>query len=143
MTPQTSESEHRGRHSALGAADQDGAGRYGADQAASSAAFQLSQARSRSGAIAVVTTPAGLPVSVRIDNSQLSKQPQVLADEILRLCRQSAMAAGIRLRRELCESGASREVIDALNLPEPGDLARVEHRDDHEADATGSWLRPV
>lgn len=114
-----------------------------ADREAMSAAFQMSQARSRSGALAVVTTPQGLPTSIRIDNSQLAKQPQVLATEILRLCRQSAMAAGIRLREQMAAAGTPTEVIDALRLPEPDDLARAEHLDDHEADATGSWLRSV
>lgn len=108
-----------------------------------SAAFQTSQARSRSGALAVVTTPQGLPVAIRIDNSQLTKQPQALANEILRLCRQSAMVAGIRLREQMTAQGTASEVIDALKLPRPDDLARAEHHDDDEADATASWLRSV
>ncbi|MEE3850995.1 hypothetical protein VZC37_11670 [Gordonia sp. LSe1-13] len=103
----------------------------------------MSTARSRSGALAVVTTPQGLPVSVRIDNSALSKEPSALADEILRLCRQSAMVAGIRLREQLLASGVQRDVVDAMKLPRADDLARAEQLDDHHLDAPSSWLRSV
>nr|WP_051997885.1 hypothetical protein [Gordonia otitidis] len=101
----------------------------------------MSSARSRSGGISVVTTPQGLPTRVRIERSQLTKQPQALADEILRVCRQSAMAAGIRWREELLDAGAPRDVVDAMGLPTAEDLARVEYRDDEHDDAPASWLR--
>ncbi|MBD1318710.1 hypothetical protein G3I13_12305 [Streptomyces sp. SID6673] len=103
----------------------------------------MSSARSRSGAVSVVTTPQGLPMSVRIDNSALSKEPTVLAGEILRLCQQSAMAAGIRLREQLVASGVARDVVDAMKLPRPDDLARAEQLDDRDHDAPASWLRSV
>ncbi len=105
--------------------------------------YALSTARSRSGAIAVTTTSQGLPVSIRLDNSALAKDPSVLAGEILRLCRQSAMAAGIRLREQLIASGAARDAVDAMKLPRPDDLARAEQLDDHDGGAPTSWLRPV
>ncbi|MXP20562.1 hypothetical protein GIY30_04210 [Gordonia sp. HNM0687] len=107
------------------------------------AAHALSSARSRSGSLAVVTTPQGLPVSVRIDQSALGKEPAALADEILRLCRQSAMAAGIRLREQLIASGVERDVVDAMKLPRADDLARAEQLDDRDLDAPASWLRSV
>ncbi|WP_232017071.1 hypothetical protein [Gordonia insulae] len=106
-------------------------------------AHALSTARSRSGSLAVVTTQQGLPVSVRIDNSALAKDPAVLAGEILRLCQQSAMAAGIRLREQLIDSGVGRDVVDAMKLPRSDDLARAEQLDDHDLDAPSSWLRSV
>ncbi|GAB40900.1 hypothetical protein [Gordonia sputi] len=112
-------------------------------QAQVPAAFRMSSARSRSGAITVVTTPQGLPTRVRIDRSQLEKRPDVLADEILRLCRQSAMAAGIRWRDELLEAGASRDVVDAMGLPTTDDLSRAEQLDDERDDVPASWLRRV
>lgn len=115
----------------------------GADHGVADAAHALSSARSRSGSLAVVTTPQGLPVSVRIDQSALGKEPAVLADEILRLCRQSAMAAGIRLRDQLIASGVQRDVVDAMRLPRADDLARAEQHDDHDLDAPASWLRSV
>ena len=112
-------------------------------QAQVPAAFQMSSARSRSGAITVVTTPQGLPTRVRIDRSQLEKRPDVLADEILRLCRQSAMAAGIRWRDELLEAGASRDVVDAMGLPTADDLSHAEQLDDERDDVPASWMRRV
>lgn len=116
-------------------------GRDGAAEAEIPAAIRMSSARSRSGGISVVTTPQGLPTRVRIERSQLTKQPQALADEILRVCRQSAMAAGIRWREELLDAGAPRDVVDAMGLPTAEDLARVEYRDDEHDDAPASWLR--
>lgn len=107
------------------------------------AATATSSARSRSGAIAVTTTAQGLPLAVRIDESQLAKAPQVLADDVLRLCKQSAMAAGVRLRAQLAASGMSPEVLESLDLPQPDDLARVEQADDATDDAPTSWLRSV
>ena len=107
------------------------------------AAFQMSSARSRSGAISVVTTPQGLPTHIRIERSQLEKRPDLLADEILRLCRQSAMAAGIRWRDELLEAGATRDVVDALGLPTTDDLSRAEQFDDEHDVTPASWLRRV
>ncbi|MYR08827.1 hypothetical protein GTV32_22040 [Gordonia sp. SID5947] len=109
----------------------------------SDVAQALSSARSRSGAISVVTTPQGLPMSVRLDQSALSKESATLAGEILRLCQQSATAAGIRLREHLVASGVARDVVDAMKLPRPDDLARAEQLDDRGDDVGVSWLRPV
>ncbi|MGV9713779.1 hypothetical protein ACWDTI_24330 [Gordonia sp. NPDC003424] len=102
-----------------------------------------SEARSRSGALAVITTPQGLPLSVRIADSALYKHPSALGDEILRLCRQASMAAGIRLREHLIGSGVERGVVDAMKLPTADDLARVEQADDDALDAPPSWLRRI
>ena len=107
------------------------------------AAETTSSARSRDGGLVVVTTPAGLPLAVRIDDAHLRRDPQGLAEDILRLCRQSAMASGIRLRARLLESGTPAEVVESLDLPKPDDLAGEELRDDHEAYAPASWLRSV
>lgn len=103
----------------------------------------MSSARSRSGNVSVVTTAQGLPMSVRIENAALAKEPSTLANEVLRLCQQSAMAAGIRIREHLLETGVSREIVDEMKLPKPDDLARAEQRDDHADDAPATWLRPV
>lgn len=107
----------------------------------SGAMFTPSSARSRSGAIAVVTTPQGLPTAIAIDDSALAKDPAVLGTEILNLCRQSAMAAGIRWREELLAAGVERSVVESMKLPTPDDLARAEQVDDTESDAPASWLR--
>ncbi|MEO9329829.1 hypothetical protein [Gordonia aurantiaca] len=102
---------------------------------------QYSHARSRTGALAVRTTAQGLPVAVRIDPAELRKHPDVLAADILRLCRQAAMSAGIRLRENLIAAGVDRDVISTLRLPRPDDLAAEEERADSEADEMTSWLR--
>lgn len=102
---------------------------------------QYSQARSRSGALAVQTTAQGLPVAIRIDSTELEKHPDLLAADILRLCRQAAMSAGIRLRENLLASGIDRDLLATMKLPHPDDLAAEEERADAEDDATTSWLR--
>ncbi|TSD97870.1 hypothetical protein FOV72_07430 [Gordonia rubripertincta] len=102
---------------------------------------QFSQARSRSGGLAVRTTAQGLPVAVHIASTELDKHPELLAADILRLCRQSAMSAGIRLRENLLAAGVDRDLVNEMKLPQPEDLAAAEERDDEEADATASWLR--
>ncbi|RPA61141.1 hypothetical protein EF294_10935 [Gordonia oryzae] len=104
---------------------------------------ETSSARSRDGAISVITTPAGLPLAVRIDDTQLRKHPQAVAADVLRLCQQSAMASAIRLRARLLDAGTPTEVVESLGLPRPDDLAGAELRDDDEADAPASWLRSV
>ncbi|MGV9857450.1 hypothetical protein ACWDTD_02230 [Gordonia sp. NPDC003425] len=134
-----------GQHGRVTAHHTAGAGTTsGTDEAAEvPAAFRMSSARSRSGTLAVVTTPQGLPTTVRIDRSELKKSPQVLADEILRLCRRSAMVAGLRWREELVAAGAPSEVIDTLGLPTADALAHAEQSDDEIEDAPSSWLRRV
>lgn len=105
------------------------------------ALHEFPTARSRSGGLAVRTTAQGLPVSVRIENSELDKDPALLAGDILRLCRQAAMSAGVRLRESLLASGMDNDLVLEMNLPKPDDLARAEMLDDEEADAPASWLR--
>lgn len=120
-----------------GHAPSGGAGGRGAEAVATTSA-----ARSRSGELAVVTTPQGLPIAIQIENSALGKEASVLADELFRLCRRSAMAAGVRMREQLVASGVARDVVDAMKLPRPDDLARAEESDD-ELDRPASWLRTV
>jgi hypothetical protein len=100
-------------------------------------------ATSRTGNIAVVTTDQGLPTSVRIEPGELRKEPAVLAAEVLRLCQQAAMNAGVARREELRAAGVSSDIIDSMNLPRPDDLARAEYEDDASAGAPGSWMRSV
>lgn len=99
-------------------------------------------ARSRSGGIVVETTPQGLPLSVRLERTELDKDPSVLAADITRLCRQSAMSAGIAMRERLARAGVDRTTLDAMGLPTVDTLARWEHADD-AADPTMSWMQKV
>ncbi|MCH5642224.1 MULTISPECIES: hypothetical protein [unclassified Gordonia (in: high G+C Gram-positive bacteria)] len=112
-----------------------------ADHGAWAALHQPAQARSRSGSLSVVTTYQGLPLSVRIEPSMLDKEPSVLAGEILRLCRQAAMSAGVRLRADLLADGMAAELVDEMKLPKADDVARAEYQDDSDADEPVSWLR--
>ena len=98
-------------------------------------------ARSRSGGLGVRTTAQGLPVAVRIEASELDKDPALLASDILRLCQQAAMSAGIRLRENLLAAGIDRDLVQEMQLPRPDDLARAEWRDDEEDDAPASGLQ--
>ncbi|WP_038252512.1 hypothetical protein [Williamsia sp. D3] len=84
-----------------------------------------------------------MPTSVRIEPAELRKDPGLLAAEVLRLCQQAAMKAGVARRDELRAGGVSSEIIDAMNLPRPDDLARAEYEDDAVAGAPGSWMRSV
>ncbi|MFW0784080.1 hypothetical protein AAFP35_06125 [Gordonia sp. CPCC 206044] len=113
------------------------------DDSATEVATDTVTVRSRSGTITVVTTTQGLPVSVHIERSALSLGEGALAAEILGLCRQASMVAGIRLREQLTASGAGRDVLEALRLPTTDDLARVECLADATAQVPVSWLHTV
>lgn len=103
----------------------------------------MAAATSRTGTISVVTTDQGLPTSIRLEHSELRKDPDLLASEVLRLCRQAAMHAGVARREELAAQGVDSAIIDAMKLPRVDELARAEHADDADASAPGSWLRSV
>ncbi|GAB19919.1 hypothetical protein GOEFS_096_00960 [Gordonia effusa NBRC 100432] len=94
------------------------------------AARMPSRARSRSGTIAVTTTPAGLPTSITIDDAELRRDPDRLAAQILALCRQAALAAGIRLREELSRNGFGADSLASTGLPTVDDLAAAERAAD-------------
>ncbi|PYE14257.1 hypothetical protein DFR67_11351 [Williamsia limnetica] len=103
----------------------------------------MAAATSRTGTITVVTTDQGLPTAVRLEPTELRKDPAVLAAEVLRLCQQAAMHAGVARREELRAHGVSADIIDQMKLPRADDLARAEHHDDAEASAPSSWMRSV
>lgn len=92
----------------------------------------------------MVTTEQGLPTSLSIDDSELHRDPRVLAKDILRLCRQAAQRAGLERRAQMVEQGVPAEVIDLFGLPKPDDVVReeiiAEVEDDYE---TRTWMRPT
>ncbi|MFT4088392.1 MAG: hypothetical protein QM658_14805 [Gordonia sp. (in: high G+C Gram-positive bacteria)] len=90
----------------------------------------LSCATSPCGSVAVTTTAEGLPVGLRIAQSQMSAAPEVLAARIVALCRLAAMSAGARRRAALAADGVSAEVLDALRLPDRAALLRAEDEAD-------------
>ncbi|MFW0789001.1 hypothetical protein [Gordonia sp. CPCC 205333] len=94
------------------------------------AATAPSCARSRSGAIAVTATPAGLPTSIVIDDAELRRDPDRLAMQILQLCRQAALVAGVRLREELSHTGFDADALAVAGLPTVDELAGAERAAD-------------
>lgn len=101
-------------------------------------------ARSPSGSIAVATTERGLPTALKIDPRELKKSPQQLANEILALCRLSAMRAQVAHRRALIDEGRSPELISDMKLASEDDLVKAEEElrgDDDQLPST--WMRSV
>jgi hypothetical protein len=97
--------------------------------------------------MSVVTTERGLPVALRIHDSELAKPPQLLARQIMVLCQLSAAEAQVRRRRELTESGFGSSVIRGLRLASEEDLAIlrgvVYGEDDDDDEQPPTWLRPT
>lgn len=101
-------------------------------------------ARSPSGSIAVTTTERGLPTALKIDAAELKKSPQQLAQQILSLCRLSAMRAQVAHRREMVGQGHSSGLISDMKLATEEDLIRAEAElrgDEDELPST--WMRSV
>ncbi|WP_327101011.1 hypothetical protein OIE68_20820 [Nocardia vinacea] len=101
-------------------------------------------AAARSGAISVRTTEQGLPLGISIEPAELKRDPQALAAEVLRLCRQAANRAGMARRAELAAAGVPAEMLALTGLPTAEEVARQEiaEEQDYETEP-GSWLRSV
>ncbi len=91
----------------------------------------VSHAASPCGGLAVTTTPEGLPVGLRIAQSQLTASLDVVAQRILALCALAAASSGYQRRQSLAAAGTSSEVLDALGLPDRGGLLQAESTADH------------
>lgn len=107
------------------------------DRTREGAAFEPSRATSRSGGIVVVTTPTGLPTSITFDAAELRRSADALAADVVALCRQAAMAAGVRLRQELVDNGIDSASLASTGLPTADDLARAEHAADVASERRG------
>ncbi len=106
---------------------------------------QRQPVRSRTGTIAVVTTERGLPTALKLDRSELARPPQELADEILSLCKLSALRAQVAFRRDLAGKGYTASTLRQMGLPTEEDLTRLEeelfgHDDD---DPPATWMGSV
>jgi hypothetical protein len=97
---------------------------------------------SRGGGISVTTTERGLPTGLKISARELSRTPQDLANEIMSLCRLSAMRQQVARRRDLVERGFSHAVVRGLNLATEEDLAEAmaELQGDDEGPPE-TWMR--
>ncbi|WP_280312482.1 hypothetical protein [Nocardia abscessus] len=101
-------------------------------------------ATSVTGSISVRTTEMGLPLGVKVDSDQLRRDPEVLAGEILRLCKQAANRAGLARRAHLQQLGFTSEMLALTGLPTEQQVARQEIIDEQEYDTEPqSWLRSV
>lgn len=99
---------------------------------------------SLTGSIAVRTTEQGLPLGIKLDQDQLRRDPEALAAEILRLCKQSANRAGMARRTQLQEAGFTSEMLAMTGLPTEQEVARQEIIEEQEYETEPqSWLRSV
>lgn len=104
----------------------------------------MASAASKSGRVAVETTDEGLPLKVKVEPSELRRNPDELASEILRLCRQAANRAGLARREELVKAGLDAHALSLTGLPKPEDVAEQEWVEEEEYDVEPqSWLRQV
>lgn len=101
-------------------------------------------ATSLTGSISVRTTETGLPLGVKVDAEQLRRDPEALAGEVLRLCRQAANRAGLARRAQLRQLGFTSEMLALTGLPTEQQVATQEIIDEQEYDTEPqSWLRSV
>lgn len=94
----------------------------------------LGRATSPDGAVRVLATTAGLPVSVVLTREALRGGEQSVARAVLELSRTAGLRAGVHQRSLLVRSGVDERTLDELGLPRPQDVP-----DDH-GDTT-SWVR--
>ncbi|MEU1430707.1 hypothetical protein ABZ412_26885 [Nocardia sp. NPDC005746] len=99
---------------------------------------------SRTGAIVVTTTEQGLPRAISVERDRLRQDPELLASEILRLCKQSAARAGVERRAQLRAAGLSPELLALTGLPTTDDVTRQEYVEEQDYETEpDSWLRPI
>ncbi|BDH58942.1 hypothetical protein [Tsukamurella sp. PLM1] len=94
-------------------------------------------ATSTNGGLRVRANEQGTPLHIAIERTELRREPQDLADAVVRLCRAAATAAGLQRRAELERAGVTEDVLRALRLPDPAP-PHVPHDD-----AVDTWLRRV
>ncbi|WP_245717452.1 hypothetical protein [Nocardia jejuensis] len=101
-------------------------------------------ASSRTGSIVVTTTEQGLPRGITVERDSLRDDPQQLAGEILRLCRQAANRAGMERRAQLQAAGLAPELLSLTGLPTVEEVTRQELVQEQEYETEpDSWLRPI
>ena len=96
--------------------------------------LEFGHAASPCGGLAVTTTADGLPVGMRIAQSQLSVSLDVVAARILALCALARGGTAHQRRLELEARGTPRDVLDALGLPDRAAVVRLE-------EAVDRWCR--
>ncbi len=97
----------------------------------------------RNGTIVVKATDQGMPLDIRVAQSELRYGADALAAEIMRLTKQAATEAGARRREELAKSGVPEDVLNRLGLPTREQAIEDQWASDEQEIAPVSWKRPV
>lgn len=97
----------------------------------------MSIATSTNGGLRVRANDQGTPLNITIEAGEMRREPQELANAIVRLCAEAATSAGLQRRAQLEREGVAESVLRALRLPEPPARAPAAEPDDD----VGSWLR--
>ncbi len=101
-------------------------------------------ASSRSGTITVRTTEQGLPLGISVEPGELKRNPQELAADILRLCKQAANRAALARRAQFEQAGVDPAALRLMGLPTAEEVARQEQAEQEEYETEpDSWLRSV
>jgi hypothetical protein len=90
------------------------------------------EAASRSGRIRVRATEGGVPTAVTIEPREMTRPPDELARDLLRLCRQAALRAQLERRRQHTEAGVEPTTLRLLGLPTHDEVARIEEEIESE-----------
>ncbi|WP_246023348.1 hypothetical protein [Nocardia yunnanensis] len=99
---------------------------------------------SRTGSMVVTTTEQGLPLAISVERDHLRGDPELLAADLLRLCRQSAARAGVERRAQLRAAGLAPELLALTGLPTTEEVTRQEYAEEQEYETEpDSWLRPI
>ena len=83
-------------------------------------------AASRTGLVSVETTELGLPTAISVHGAALRGDPHVLADEIMRLCRQAGNRARLARRRYLLAPRMLADVSCLIGRKSPSALIHDE-----------------
>jgi hypothetical protein len=102
--------------------------------------YTTATATSRNGEIVVTATEQGTPLRLEVAADQLRRDPDELADDILRLCRQAAGRAGLARRAALAEFGLPEYAINLLGLPRPDEIVRAEFGAESDEYEPRSWF---
>ena len=104
-------------------------------------AYSTGEAALRNGEIGVTATESGLLLALRVAPEQLRRNPEDLAEDLLRLCRLAANRAGLARRAELSRLGLTVQALDLLGLPTQDAVERTELSDEsnHEYEPR-TWL---
>ncbi|OHT81170.1 hypothetical protein [Mycobacteroides saopaulense] len=83
-------------------------------------------ASSRNDSIVLLANERGLPIRLKLDASEMSRPPELLAQSILELCKLSAMRQQVARRKQFEGSPYSAAICRSLRLATEQELADAE-----------------